>query len=131
MCCAVRCCTAKCLKLVPVFLNLERKGYECGAVFRYSAFFSCLLCSCSLEARTEFFVCTLGDAVTGACSCVCSGTLVDATGGVMASGMGCILLSCVASVSNALRTGSPSCRLGVVVEGGCVRIGAYIRCCLF
>ena len=40
----------------------------------------------------------------------------------MAGGMGSILLSCVASVSNALRTGSPACRLGAVVEGGCVRM---------
>ena len=36
--------------------------------------------------------------------------------------MGSILFSCVAGVSNVLRTGSPACRLGAGVEGGCARM---------
>ena len=122
MCCADSCCTAKCLKLVPEAFNLKRKGYECGVVLKYRAFFSFLLCSCNVDAGTDALACTLRDAVTGVFSCVSSGTLGDAIGGLMGCGMGCILFSCVARVSNALRTGSPACRLGAVVEGGCVRM---------
>ena len=108
--------------MVPEDLNLERNGYECGVVFKYRAFFSCLLCNCNVDAGTDSVACTLGDAATGVCSCVGSGTLGDAAGGSIAGGMGSILLSCVASVGNVLRTGSPACRLGAVVEGGCVRM---------
>ena len=32
-----------------------------------------------------------------------------------------IRLSCVARVSSAFRTGPPSARLGVVIDGGCVK----------
>ena len=38
------------------------------------------------------------------------------------SGRVSILFSCVASSSNAFLTGSPACNVGVVVEGGLVRM---------
>ena len=80
MCCADKCWTAICLKLFPEDLNLERKGYECGVVLQYLAFFSRLLCCCNVDAGTEPVSFTLGDAATGVCNCVASGTLGDATG---------------------------------------------------
>ena len=55
---------------------------------------------------------------------LCNG--VDNTLGVgvstlTGSGIASILFNCVASVSNAFRTGSPASKLGEVVDGGCVR----------
>ena len=51
-------------------------------------------------------------------------TLGDAGGGAQLSsnGIGCIRLSCVARVNNAFLTGPPASKLGVVVEGGSVKI---------
>jgi hypothetical protein len=113
---------------------MERKGYLCGMVLLYRSFFSFELGSWRAEtgvmiggdggAMGGTFVPTLG-------SCVISGdfahgatgiTLGD--GGSVRTGSGILStrLSCHANVSKALRTGSPASKLGVVVDGGCVRI---------
>ena len=69
---------------------------------------------------------TLGSGIGGAmCVGVAVGnTLGDAVGGVQLScvGIGCMRFSCVARVNNAFLTGSPAAKLGVVVEGGRVKI---------
>ena len=49
-------------------------------------------------------------------------TLGDACTSGVISGIGCTFFNCVASVNRVFLTGSPAGRLGVVVDGGCVRI---------
>ena len=113
---------------------MERKGYVCGVVLLYRAFLSFALGSWRDEigvmmggavgALSGIFAPTLG---SGVLSCVfarvASGiTLGDGASARTGSGILSIRLSCFANVSKALRTGSPASKLGVVVDGGCVRI---------
>ena len=49
-------------------------------------------------------------------------TLGDAWISVDISGIGCTRFNCVASVNRAFLTGYLTARLGVVAEGGCVKI---------
>ena len=64
---------------------------------------------------------TLGSEAGGR-RCRCNVGVSTLGGGVTGwgckTGMGSIRLSCVAIVCSALRTGSPACKVGVVVEGG-------------
>ena len=58
------------------------------------------------------------DLMNGAVGSTLGGAVSILTG----SGIVSILFNCFANVSNALRTGSPASKLGVVVEGGFVKI---------
>ena len=56
-------------------------------------------------------MCTAGGCTLGVCASI-----------VLGSGIVSILFNCVANVRRALRTGSPACKLGVVVDGGAVKM---------
>ena len=75
-------------------------------------------------AMGGIFVPTLGSGViSGVFARVAPGiTLGDGASVRTGSGILSTRLSCLANVSKALRTGSPASKLGVVVDGGCVRI---------
>ena len=89
-------------------------------------FIGSLLCSCQTDdgvGSIGFFF-TLGDGAGFEIIVGSNGvsTLGDACTSGVISGIGCTLFNCVASVNRAFLTGSPAARLGVVVDGGCVRM---------
>ena len=113
---------------------MERNGYLCGTVLLYRSFLSFELGSWRAEtgvgiggdvgAMGGTLVPTLG-------SCVISGDVARVVNGITLGGGASVMsgsgifstrLSCFANVSKALRTGSPASKLGVVVDGGFVRI---------
>ena len=137
--CVVKCCAANCLKFVPYLPGLRRRlcdlvrhlsWYRCGRVFAKSAFLSFLLCICRAEMGTDAGSGmagepTLGDALgggvwfgsIGGCNLRDSVTWDGCYGGMVS--MNCNYST---SVMSSLRTGSPACNEGDVVEGGWVRI---------
>ena len=103
-------------------------------MFLKRAFFNFVLCNCNVDtgkgAGGDGFIelktveSTLG---SFACLSECGGEVVGSTLGdgvstLTGSGMVSILLSCVANSGNAFLTGLPSCKVGVVVDGGLVRM---------
>ena len=89
--------------------------------------FKALLCCCKTDTGVYCMV-GMGNLGTDAEGVECVGRVVtctlgdSATGAVCAIEIGSTLLSCVASANNAFLTESPAARLGVVVDGGRVRI---------
>ena len=79
---------------------------------------------CNVGAGVGAMGCTLGSCVlmfTGMCF-VAGITLGVGVAVGRGSGILSILFNCVANVSSALRTGSPASKLGVVVDGGAVKM---------
>ena len=76
------------------------------------------------DARGGTWVPTLGSCViSGDCALGANGITLGGDVSIMTgSGIFSTRLSCFANVSKALRTGSPASKLGVVVDGGFVRI---------
>ena len=110
--------------------DFERKGYRCSVLLWSCLFLGVVLCACSTDTGGNGG----GDgSVTGTLGSVagaeeCCGKVGGTTLGDIswyagnASGILSILFSCVARVTRVLRIGSPSCKLGVEVEGGSVRM---------
>ena len=89
-------------------------------------FIGSLLCSCQTDdgvGSIGFFF-TLGDGAGFEIIVGSNGvsTLGDACTSGVISGIGCTLFNCVASVNRVFLTESSTARLGVVVDGGCVRM---------
>ena len=110
--------------------DFERKGYRCSVALWNRLFLGVVLCDYNTDAGGNdggdcIVTGTLGS-VAGAEECCgkVGGTILgDGLSCVgNASGIFSILFNCVARVTRALRTGSPACNLGVVVEGGSVRM---------
>ena len=113
-----------------LFAN-ERSGYLCGLSLMNREFFGALLVGSN--ASTSVKVLSVRDVVCRSVSlCTLGGVLFSTVSEVLEvvgdEGSGCsgerevTLPNCVDSSSKALRTGSPACREGYVVDGGAVSI---------
>ena len=108
----------------------ERKGYWFSVVLWNCLFLGVMLCACSVYAGGDgggdgSVTGTLGSVARAeeCCGKIGGTTLEDGLWCVInVSGILSTLFNCVARVTRASRTRSPACKLGVVVEGGSVRM---------